>query len=127
MPPKESLYLLAVAITALLRTCLLVLQGEDATQPDQNQESTDNENFTTGVYSLLCDEQFQDESNDTGYDEVDDQDAISSRYETDDDLQKAENERDYEEPYWEPANKEEELMVQLAKLNVQVIAAENIK
>ena len=31
------------------------------------------------------------------------------------------NDHDYEEPYWEPANQEEELVVQLSKLKVPVI------
>jgi hypothetical protein len=37
------------------------------------------------------------------------------------------DDHDYEEPYWEPATKEEELMEQLANLNVPVIPAKNIE
>lgn len=34
---------------------------------------------------------------------------------------------DYEEPYWEPANKEEALLDQLSKLGVPVILAQSIE
>ena len=41
--------------------------------------------------------------------------------------EKKDDDHDYEEPYWEPANKEEELMDQLSKLNVPVIQAKDIE
>ena len=37
------------------------------------------------------------------------------------------SENDYEELFWEPANREEELMVQLSKLKLPVILSENIE
>ena len=40
---------------------------------------------------------------------------------------RSEHDHDYEEPYWEPANKEEELMDQLSKLGVPEIMAESIE
>ena len=82
-------------------------------------------------YTLLSSEQTEDEPPvDTGYDVVNDQDIISSHYETSDNLlgdEKAGEANDYEEPYWQPASKEEELMAQLAMLNVPVIAAKDIE
>lgn len=38
-----------------------------------------------------------------------------------------EHDHDYEEPYWEPANKEEELMDQLSRLGVPEILVESIE
>ena len=65
------------------------------------------------------------------------QDAANSQYEMDGGLRvlggggvgkkTEEDEHDYEEPYWEPASKEEELMLQLSKLNVPVIPTKNIE
>lgn len=82
-------------------------------------------------YTLLSNEQTEDEPPiNTGYGVVNDQDIISSQYETSDNLledEKTGDENDYEEPYWEPANKEEELMAQLAVLNVPVIVAKDIE
>ena len=78
-------------------------------------------------YTLLAKE---GEPDDTGYDEVNDQDTANSQYEMGNDLLgggKKEDEHDYEEPYWEPASKEEELMDQLSKLNVPVIPIKNIE
>ena len=68
-----------------------------------------------------------------GYSEVNDQDLNSSHYEMSDGLvdsgngAQTDDEHDYEEPYWEPANKEEELMQQLSKLNVPMIPAKDIE
>ena len=83
-------------------------------------------------YTLLAKE--GDEPGDNGYDEVNEQDAASSHYEMSGNLmgggggrKTEEDEHDYEEPYWEPASKEEELMEQLSKLNVPVIPAKSIE
>ena len=98
-----------------------------------NKESTSKDtsvDISSEGYSLLSSEQPKDEADDTGYDEVNDQDVISSHYEMNYDLlgkENTEDDNDYEEPYWEPANKEEELMVQLAKLNVLIIATKDIE
>ena len=40
---------------------------------------------------------------------------------------RSEHNHDYEEPYWEPANKEDELIDQLFKLGVPEILAESIE
>ena len=37
------------------------------------------------------------------------------------------HENDYEELFWEPANREEELMAQLSKLGLPVVLSENIE
>ena len=100
------------------------------------QESHDDHNpntsaeISSGGYTLLSKEQPKDEADDTGYDEVNGQDVIRSHYEMSEDLpggEKKDDDHDYEEPYWEPANKEEELMDQLSKLNVPVILAKDIE
>ena len=52
--------------------------------------------------------------------------AIRDHYEVSENF-KSEHDHDYEEPYWEPANKEEELMDQLSKLGVPEIMAESIE
>lgn len=82
-------------------------------------------------YTLLAKE--GDEPNDTGYDEVNEQDVASCHYEMSRDFvegsgrKAVDDDHDYEEPYWEPASKEEELMDQLAKLSVPVITAKSIE
>ena len=85
-------------------------------------------------YTLLSKE--GDELGETGYNEVNEQDAADSHYEMDGGLhvlgggagkKTEDDEHDYEEPYWEPASKEEELMDQLAKLNVPMIPAKSIE
>ena len=83
-------------------------------------------------YTLLGNEQSEGEpANDTGYEEVNEQDVMTSgHYEVSEEFLKSkvtEDEHDYEEPYWEPANKEEELMEQLGKLNVPVIPEKDIE
>jgi hypothetical protein len=52
--------------------------------------------------------------------------AIRDHYEVSENF-RSERDHDYEEPYWEPANKEEELMDQLSKLGVPEILAESIE
>ena len=43
------------------------------------------------------------------------------RYEMSKEFSIDDNDHDYEEPYWEPANQEEELIAQLSKLKVPVV------
>ena len=52
--------------------------------------------------------------------------ALSDHYEVSESF-RSEHDHDYEEPYWEPANQEEELMDQLSKLGVPEILAESIE
>ena len=52
--------------------------------------------------------------------------AISDHYEVSENF-RSQHDHDYEEPYWEPASKEEELMDQLSKLGVPEILAESIE
>ena len=52
--------------------------------------------------------------------------AIRDHYEVSENF-RSEHDHDYEEPYWEPANKEEELIDQLFKLGVPEILAESIE
>ena len=67
-----------------------------------------------------------------GYDEVDDQDLVKAHYEESPEIH-TENSIDndkayYSIPYWEPANKEEELMSQLCStLKLQKIPAESVE
>ena len=86
---------------------------------------------TSDGYALLSPEPPKEGPDEAGYDEVNDQYAVSAHYETSGDLiggdGSATDDHDYEEPYWEPANKEEELMDQLSKLNVPVIAAKDVE
>ena len=51
--------------------------------------------------------------------------AVQSVSNDDDNANVREN--DYEELFWEPASREEELMVQLSKLGLPVILSENIE
>ena len=99
---------------------------------DNNHDVANMVETSSDGYTLLAKE--GDEPGDTGYDEVNEQDAANSHYEMGGDLmgggagrKTEEDEHDYEEPYWEPASKEEELMDQLSKLNVPVIPAKNIE
>lgn len=102
---------------------------------DPNNDTTNNHDviITQGEtssdgYTLLAKE--GDEPGDTGYDTAyshyemsgDPASGVSGGRRTEDD-----DDHDYEEPYWEPATKEEELMDQLAKLNVPVIPVKNIE
>ena len=87
---------------------------------------------TSDGYALLSPEHFEDGvPEETGYDEVNDAHTGSFKYDISRDFIGGRgadtDDHDYEEPYWEPASKEEELMVQLSKLNVAVIAAEDIE
>ena len=52
--------------------------------------------------------------------------VISDHYEVSENI-RSKHDHDYEEPYWEPANKEEELMDQLSKLGVPEIPAKSIE
>ena len=52
---------------------------------------------------------------------------ISDHYEVRENFKLNEHDHDYEEPYWEPANKEEELLDQLSKLGVPEILTESIE
>ena len=52
--------------------------------------------------------------------------AIRDHYEVSENF-RSEHDHDYEEPYWEPANKEEELIDQLFKLGVPEILSESIE
>ena len=85
--------------------------------------------ISTDRYTLLSKKQPEAKPGDTGYDEVNDQDVIRSHYEMSEYLPRVEKDdyHDYEESYWEPANKEEELMDQLSKLNMPVIQAKDIE
>ena len=51
---------------------------------------------------------------------------ISDHYEVSENSRN-EHDHDYEEPYWEPANQEEELIDQLSKLGIPEILAELIE
>ena len=96
-----------------------------------NDVSTKVEDILSDGYTLLAEE---DKPDNTGYDEVYDKDMLGDPHHKvgDDHLggrlkNEPEDEHDYEEPYWEPASKEEELMEQLSKLNVPVIPAKDIE
>ena len=52
---------------------------------------------------------------------------MHARYEMSKDFLIGDNDHDYEEPYWEPANQEEELIAQLSKLKVPVVPATAIE
>lgn len=53
--------------------------------------------------------------------------VISDHYEVSENFKLNKHDHDYEEPYWEPANKEEELMDQLSKLGVPQVLTESIE
>ena len=75
-------------------------------------------------YTLLLNEN-------SGYDEVNDHDPMEADNEESPELAKenaGSDDYDYAEPYWEPANKEEELMSQLySTLKLQRIPAESVE
>lgn len=54
----------------------------------------------------------------TGYDNLE---------KVEEDSGKPDDNYDYEELFWEPANKEEELMAQISKLALPVILADNVQ
>ena len=68
-----------------------------------------------------------------GYNEVDNQDPVKAQNEQSPEQLGTENaigsdNYDYAEPYWEPANKEEELMSQIySTLKLQRIPAESVE
>lgn len=105
------------------------LEDPDNTTTNNHDVKITQDETSSDGYTLLAKE--GDESGDPGYDtayshyEMSDDPALSGgsggRKMGDDD------DHDYEEPYWEPATMEEELMDQLAKLNVPVIPVKNIE
>ena len=99
-------------------------------ESSSNDVTTKVNDVSSDGYTLLAKEANPDY---TGYDEVNDKDLADPLYKVGDDhlggrlKNELEDDHDYEEPYWEPASKEEELMEQLSKLNVPVIPAKNIE
>ena len=90
-----------------------VLEPETCTECDHS--NTGPSSPKEDNYQMNCRDQIEGKIN-----------AISGHYEFSEYFRN-EHDHDYEEPYWEPANKEEELMDQLSKLGVPEILVESIE
>ena len=117
----------------------LTNDGYSTLEDPNNPDITNNQGESSSDGYTLLVKEGDEPAADTGYDEVNEQDADDTpHYEMSGDPTVAQgsgiqrkmednDDHDYEEPYWEPASKEEELMDQLAKLSVPVIPAKNIE
>ena len=69
----------------------------------------------------------------SGYDVIEDEDLVKDHYKMNEEFnlvrssERRSDDEDHDEPYFEPADREEELMAQLSKLNLPVISSERVE